>query len=243
MEQDTALQAAALLSDDVRRSLYSFVRRQGHPVTREEAAKAVRISAKLAAFHLDKLVEGGLLVADYRIPHGLARRVGRAPKRYLPSSLEISLSLPERRYDLMAEILLDALAGAGAGQAPHQVARRVASERGRHLGAEERSTRRLGRPGPERTVAVAQDLLDGHGFEPASDDRGVLVLRNCPFQALAKRAPELVCGLNVAFVDGLLRGLGNDTVVADLAPEEGLCCVRVRPPLAARVAVSSSGPR
>lgn len=231
-----------MLSDGVRRSLYCFVRREGHPVTREEAAKAVRISAKLAAFHLDKLVDGGLLVADYQVPHGLRRRVGRTPKRYLPSPLEISLSLPERRYDLMAEILLDAFAGAVAGQPPGQVARRVASERGRHLGAAERDSRRLGRPGPERTLAVAQDLLNEHGFEPATDGRDALVLRNCPFRALVKRAPELVCGLNLAFVDGLLRGLGNGTVVADLEPEEGLCCVRIRPPHATPVSLSPSGP-
>ena len=109
----------------------------------------------------------------------------------------------------------------------------MARERGWHLGAEARERRRLGRAGPERTVAVAEDLLDQLGYEPAGDDRGGLVLRNCPFHALACRQPELVCSLNVAFVDGMLRGLGNETVRADLRPEPGICCVCVRPPGAA----------
>ena len=233
VKQDAQLLALAALGDGVRSALYRFVRRQNRPVTREEAAQAVRISVKLAAFHLDKLVERGLLRADQEVPQGVRRRVGRAPKRYSVSDLEVSVSLPERHYELAGEILVDSLARAGTepgGGRPAEVARRVAGERGWHLGAGVRERRRLGRPGPERTVAVAEDLLDQLGYEPAGDDHGGLVLRNCPFHALARRQPELVCSLNAAFVDGMLRGLGNETVRADLRPEPGMCCVCVRPP-------------
>jgi predicted ArsR family transcriptional regulator len=73
-------------------------------------------------------------------------------------------------------------------------------------------------------------LLEQHGYEPVDDGQGGFLLRNCPFHALVHRAPELVCSLNVAFIDGVLRGLGNDNVRADLQPEAGTCCVRVRPP-------------
>jgi predicted ArsR family transcriptional regulator len=230
VQQDAALEAVASLGDQVRWGLYRFVRRQGHPVTREEAAQALRISVKLAAFHLDKLVDRGLLRADHTVPTGVRRRVGRAPKRYTPSELEVSLSLPERRYDLMGEILVDALTEGTPGDPPAEVARRLAWERGQRLGADARQQRRLGRPGPERTVATAEDVLDEYGYEPARDQHGGLALRNCPFRALAHRAPELICSVNTAFVDGLLRGLGNDNVRAELAPQPGLCCVRVRPP-------------
>lgn len=235
VEQEAALQALAALGDEVRSALYRFVRRQNRPVTREEAARAVRISVKLAAFHLDKLVDRGLLRADQEVPEGVRRRVGRAPKRYSVSDLEVSVSLPERRYELVGEILVDSLARAGpeqGGDPPTEVARRVARERGWHLGAGLREQRHLGHPGPERTVAVAEDLLDQLGYEPAGDDRGGLVLRNCPFHVLALRQRELVCSLNAAFIDGMLRGLGNETVAADLRPEPGMCCVRVHPPQA-----------
>lgn len=233
MKQQGQLQALTVLGDEVRSALYRYVRRQNRPVTREEAAEAVRISVKLAAFHLDKLVDRGLLRADQEVPQGVRRRVGRAPKRYSRSDREFSVSLPERHYELAGEILVDSLARVGAeqgGDPPADVSRRVARDRGWQLGADLREQRNLGRPGPERTIAAAEDLLDQFGYEPARDDRGGLVLRNCPFHALVRRQPELVCGLNAAFIDGMLRGLGNETVRADLRPETGLCCVCVRPP-------------
>lgn len=230
MEGGQAFEAIAALDDEVRRGLYRFVCRQPHPVTRQGAARALRISAKLAAFHLDKLVERGLLDADHNLPDGAQRRVGRAPKRYFPSQLEVSLSLPERRYDLIGAVLVDTLAHAGAGEDPPELARRIAWQRGRDAGAETRRQRRLGRPGAERTVAAAEDVLDQHGYQPIPDGTGGLVLRNCPFHALVGRAPELICSINAAFIDGVLRGLGNDTVRAQLAPAPGACCVRVLTP-------------
>ncbi len=232
MKQERQLQALAALGDEVRSALYRYVRRQNRPVTREEAAATVRISVKLAAFHLDKLVDRGLLQAGHEVPRGVRRRVGRAPKRYSVSDREFSVSLPERRYELAGEILADSLARMsqeqGGGQ-PADVSRRVARDRGWHLGAGLRERRNLGRPGAERTMAVAEDLLDQLGYEARADGGG-LVLRNCPFHALAQRQRELVCGLNAAFVDGMLRGLGNETVRADLRPEPGMCCVCVCPP-------------
>src|SRR5690242_21928791 len=104
VKQEGQLQALAALGDEVRSALYRHVRRENRPVTREEAAQAVRISVKLAAFHLDKLVDRGLLRADQEVPQGVRRRVGRAPKRYSVSDREFSVSLPERRYELAGEI-------------------------------------------------------------------------------------------------------------------------------------------
>jgi predicted ArsR family transcriptional regulator len=233
MKHEEQILAVAALGDEVRRNLYRFVRRQSRPVTREESARAVRISVKLAAFHLDKLVERGLLRTDHEVPHGASRRVGRSPKRYAPSDVEVSLSLPERHYELLGEILIDSLVQTDVrrpDQTPVEVAKHVASDRGKRLGADVREGRRLGRPGPERTLAAAETLLEQHGYEPVDDGQGGFLLRNCPFHALVHRAPELVCSLNVAFIDGVLRGLGNDNVRADLQPEAGTCCVRVRPP-------------
>lgn len=101
-----AITAVAALADDVRRGLYAAVRAADRPLTREEAAAAVGISRKLAAFHLDKLVEAGLLLAGAR-PDG--HRVGRAPKAYRLAATDIRISIPPRRHDLLADILLDAV--------------------------------------------------------------------------------------------------------------------------------------
>jgi predicted ArsR family transcriptional regulator len=143
--------------------------------------------------------------------------------------VQIMLSLPPRRYDLVGEILVDAMGQPNLGGQPVNAARRVAFESGRQIGASRREELRRGRVGAERTIAEAGRLLEKLGFEPA-EAQGGLVLRNCPFHALAQRDPELVCGLNVSFVDGMLRGLGNTTVTADLRAEDGLCCVQLWPP-------------
>lgn len=233
MEEEQALAVLTLLNDDIRRRLYRFVRRAGRSVTREEAARATSISAKLAAFHMDKLVEGGLLEAGFETPGGLRRQVGRAPKRYRRSALEVSLSLPERRYDLVGEILVDTLGRMEGVQQPAGVANQMAYARGQQIGSGRKEELRRGRLGAERTLGEARGLLEDLGFEPA-DSEGELLLRNCPFHALVQRDPELVCGLNAAFIDGMLRGLGNDTVASELVPEEGMCCVRVRAPAAAK---------
>jgi predicted ArsR family transcriptional regulator len=54
-------------------------------------------------------------------------------------------------------------------------------------------------------------------------------LRNCPFHPLAARAPELVCGINHAYIAGVLEGMKANRVRADLTPRAGECCVEVRP--------------
>src|SRR2546423_4470610 len=103
--------AIGALDDDLRQRMYVYIRRQTHPVSRDEAASAVGISHKLAAFHLDKLVEKGLLRASYAHPVGRApHRPGRSSKLYEPSEMNVEVSIPERRYDLLAEVLAEAVA-------------------------------------------------------------------------------------------------------------------------------------
>jgi predicted ArsR family transcriptional regulator len=224
-----ALAMLAALDDPVRRRLYRFVRGRTQPVTREEAAADAGISRKLAAFHLDKLVDIGLLQARYESPPGRRPRVGRAPKVYQPSGAEVQVSIPERRYDLLAEVLVDALGQADQEGLAERATRDLARERGHDLGDRIRQERRLGRPGAERTIAVAGEALDQLGFETTRSETGTLTLRNCPFQTVARRAPELVCGINHAFIDGLVRGLGNQTVQVLLAPRPDGCCVELSP--------------
>jgi predicted ArsR family transcriptional regulator len=58
----------AALADRSRWALYDYVRRQARAVSREDAADATQISRNLAAFHLDKLVDAGLLWSRYEAP-------------------------------------------------------------------------------------------------------------------------------------------------------------------------------
>ena len=215
---DQAWQAVAALVDPVRRSLYEYVRREHRPVTREEAAQAVDISRNLAAFHLDKLVEVGMLHARYEAPADQPRGRGRAPKVYEATSDGVTLTVPRRQYELAATILADAVA-ADPAHAP-SAARRQAGAVGHAIGA---ASRHGGRA-VDRVVRVLADL----GYEPRLESGGI-VLDNCPFHALAVRHTALICGLNVEFVTGLLAGLDCDALDAELQPRPGGCCVRVRP--------------
>jgi len=222
-----AVAAIAALDDDVRRALYEHVRAAGGPVTREEAAGAVGISRKLAAFHLDKLVELGVLRSGFGVSSD--RRVGRAPRVYEPAAQDISVRVPERSPELLASILVEAVATEQTDERAEDAVLRVARERGVALGTTERARLRGGRVGAERALATSEELLAEHGFEPFREE-GSVRLRNCPFHPLAGAAPALVCGLNRAYLAGLVDGLdAGDRVSAELAPRPGECCVELRP--------------
>ena len=226
---DQGTEAVAVLDDELRRRLYLMVRRAARPLTREDVATEAGISRRLAAFHLDKLVERGLLRTHYARPPGRSGPgAGRTAKYYQRSGLEIDVSIPERRYDLAGQILLRAVTSSAPGEPPPAAALRVASEAGLDVGQRVRDERRLGRLGPERALAAAADVLEGYGFEPHRPGSAEVTLANCPFHVLAQESPDLVCRMNRAFIEGLVRGLGNQTVEATLEPAPGGCCVALR---------------
>ena len=222
---------AAVLADELRRDIYAFVRKAHRPVTRENVARANGISWRLAAFHLEKLLEHGLLTSHYARPKERGGPgAGRSSKYYEPSDMEIEISVPDRRYELAGRLLVDAIRSEEPGEDAKTSTMRVAAEHGRELGEDIKRTRKLRRPGAERTLSVLQDVLDEYGFEPYSQERDVIALRNCPFHSLARLAPDLVCEMNRSFLDGMVRGMGNDNVDAVLECKPGDCCVTLRAP-------------
>ena len=214
---DRQIAAIASLAEPVRRGLYLYVTQRRRDVGREEAARALKISRALAAFHLDKLVQQGLLETSYR---RLTRRrgpgAGRPAKLYRRAPRQLDLTLPERRYEFAGRLLARALSE-GAAAAGQRAVRRIARHLGRNLGtAAHRSSN--GNP-----LAV----LDACGYEPERSN-GDIRLRNCPFEALANVARPLVCGMNLALLEGVLNGVGARGVAAVLDPTPGSCCVVVR---------------
>jgi predicted ArsR family transcriptional regulator len=227
-----AVAAVAALGEGSRRRMYEFVRGSARPVSRDRAAAAVGISRKLAAFHLDKLVEVGLLEAEIAGP-GELRRVGRRPKVYRAGHDDVRVTIPARCPDLLVGILLEALDPAGSPD-PEEVTvdnagmvAAVARRRGRELGAAERDRTRPGRFGTERGLTATAAVLTALGFEPRRETPTSLTLCNCPFQPHAAVSPQLVCTLNHALVSGLLAGLQVESVAATLAPQPGQCCVQL----------------
>ena len=188
------------------------------------------IARSLAAFHLDKLADAGLMEVSFGRPPGRTGGpgAGRPSKRYVVSRTQIDVSVPRRRYDIAGRILAKAVAlSSSRGSKPaREVALTVAHEEGHRLGEAHAAP---GRDHPERALLDVEETLATVGYQPAIEGTSVR-LRNCPFHDLTEVAPRLVCDVNESFISGVVTGLGSEDVVeADLCgPTDGDCCVVVR---------------
>lgn len=220
LRRDQDLAAVGLLDEPVRRRLYDFVVQQGRAVGREESAKALGITRSLAAFHLDRLTEAGLLEAAYqRLTGRVGPGAGRPARVYRRAAREFSVSLPDRRYALAGDLFATALDEIGGGQPPPQLAEtaRAAGEK-------------LGRTGTRGSAArrLTAALREG-GYEPHADQGGTIRLRNCPFDTLAEQHRSLVCGTNLALAEGIRSGARAPEFEPVLDPHPGFCCVAFVP--------------
>ncbi|MGW2300749.1 helix-turn-helix transcriptional regulator [Streptomyces sp. NPDC001809] len=252
MEDTQDIDAIAMLQDPVRRRLYAYVVAQGREVGRNEAAEATGVARTLAAHHLDKLTGAGLLESGSRRLTGRSGPgAGRPAKVYTRASAERSVSLPARDYRTAAELLAEAAEEAGLDAGLCAAARRRGEElRGSAApcGDLDEAMRTLAARGyePHLEAADAGDTGDDPRTDPfdaapeaaapaaaapgaaapgAAAPARVLRMRNCPFHAVAERFPPLVCGMNLALLEGLLGADGPVRARMDARP--GACCVVV----------------
>lgn len=209
--------AVSSLDEPVRRRVYDHVRTQATPVSRDDVAEALGLARSTSAFHLEKLADEGLLAVEFARRGGRSGPgAGRPAKLYRRSDREFSVHLPERAYALAGELFARAIEDAEAtGASPRAALSARAHDFGRGLGAD--------------TGCTDDDLLAALatcGYEPRRSD-GTIVLVNCPFHTLARQHTDMVCGMNLALLSGLLDGAGCEDRRATLAPAEGYCCVRI----------------
>jgi len=215
------LSALRLLDEPARRRLYDWVAGQEEPVGREQAAAATGLSRALATFHLDKLADAGLLEASYRRLSGrVGPGAGRPARVYRRADREFNVTVPERRYENVADLFASALERIGGGGPPAEL-REAAHEMGRSLSS---GTRGRSRSGRTRLIRA----LQGGGYEPVTDSVGTIRLRNCPFDALTDAHRQLVCGTNLALAEGIAEGAGATGFEPVLDTQPGLCCVTFR---------------
>lgn len=221
MKQSGAgLAALSGLDDPVRYRLYEVVCARTEPVGRDEAAAAAGIGRALAAYHLDKLVALGLLIASYQRPSGRAGPgAGRPAKLYARSAGEFAVSVPAREYELAARLLAMAVEAdcSGASRLALQAA-------ARQLGAVLGQCGQTG-AGPHDPRQAMEAALRANGFEPRTGDDGSIRLRNCPFRQLAAQHTEIICGMNLALIEGMAAGLDALALQPALDPRPGCCCV------------------
>jgi predicted ArsR family transcriptional regulator len=212
--------AAASINDPLRRSLFELVSSSDDAIGRDDAAAALDIPRSTAAFHLDRLERDGLLVAIFRKTSAkTGPGSGRPAKVYSRSSQEFAVSIPERRYDLAAELLASAIDESHrTGEPVRDALERVATAEGRELG---------------RSAGSFVDALAETGYEPRDDGAGGLTLVNCPFHRLAASHTEIICHANVALLSGAVEGAGDSEHAVVFEPSATHCCVHVTPATAA----------
>ena len=207
---DRDLAAIGLLQDPVRRALYRHVVAAGGEVSRNQAAEAAGVARSLAAFHLDKLVEAGLLEASFRrLGDRRGPGAGRPAKLYRRAAVQVAATLPPRTYETAAHLLAEAVEQAGADLELQAAARRAGAEAGRRIAA-----------------AEIEQVLAARGYEPYRDG-DALRLRNCPFASLSAEYTVLVCAMNLSLLEGLLEGIGDAPERAVMDPAPGRCCVAI----------------
>jgi len=226
--RDDRLGALSALAEPNRRALYEHVAAAGDWVSRDQAADAVGLERGTAAHHLDRLAADGLLETDYqRLSGRSGPGAGRPAKVYRRSDRELGVSLPPRDYELAGRLLAQAVDRSRTEDV--EITRaldEVARAQGRRL-AEEARAGVSGAGGARRTAIL--EVLQLQGFEPRTQPDGTILLANCPFHQLARHHTELICGMNLRLLDAAVEELGEGSLNARLDPEEGHCCVKLRP--------------
>ena len=229
------LDAVVPLAEPVRRALYLHVVDAGDAVGRDAAAAALGIGRALAAFHLDKLVEAGLLRTEYRRLSGrTGPGAGRPAKLYRRAETQVDVTLPERRDQVLANLFATALesetpadpdpSASGPRRSAREVLDDVAAAYGHEIGVTARVAAGPGATVDER-LAAAASALGSMGYEAIATD-GTVTLRNCPFDRVARDHRGLVCATNTALMEGVADGLGSSRIHARFDPEPGhRCCV------------------
>lgn len=182
---------ADALGDPTRRAVFKYVADTFAPVTAGDIGITFGIHRTVARAHLEKLVDSGLLSAEFRHrPEG-----GRPPKVYRRSERRVELQMPARQYELLARLLVSVLER--FGEAAELVAKDVGFEFGRLWAGVDRagSVQDCLAPLAEAGAEISTTEHDGELR---------ITRRNCLFREVVARQPRLICILDRAITDGLL---------------------------------------
>jgi predicted ArsR family transcriptional regulator len=206
-----------------RRQILDAIRRSPAPLGASEIAGQAGIHPNTARFHLSALTAAGVIDGMVEEPSGPGR-----PRVVYRARPGMALGA-ERRYHVLAEILLGCLAGTAAG--------RAAADAGRAWG--EHVIGRAAPPGPVSgadAVSRVLVLLDELAFAPetVTGEDGLparVRLRHCAFLELAEHHRDIVCPLHLGLIQGAFAGLASPVTATELTPfaEAGACVVHLAP--------------
>ena len=227
-----------VLSSDVRRRILEHLNvvadhaAPGTPVGRSAAELAAHFGLHVTTvrFHLDQLVTGGYLVTAFeRTP-----RVGRPRKLYAAPRLDAGTEAEtQKHYQVLAGLLAQSWpADAGEQVTPEEAGRRWAADHADPTRACADAATTAG-----RWLAKVGDMVDqlehwGYTPELSTSVGGrtvTIALHNCPFLALARVRPDVVCGVHHGLITGALDHVGEHAVQIEVRPFVGptRCLVKV----------------
>lgn len=211
---DERLESVAVLGDPVRREVYQTLQRSSEALTRNQLAELTGLPASTLLFHLEKLVDAELLNVEFRkLGERNGPGSGRPAKLYRLAHAEVSASVPDRRYDLAAELMAAAIDTSIRHNLDiQQSLTKTAYDAGHRLGIE---------------AGSIDGVLSATGYEPYPDGDGGFLLHNCPFHRLSRSHSEVVCGLNGALLSGALEGCGDVSHGVTPDPDGPYCCARI----------------
>ncbi|VXB57538.1 Bacterial regulatory, arsR family protein [Arthrobacter sp. 9AX] len=208
--------ALASLGDEKRRRLFELVASSAGALGRDDVARIAGIPRSTVSFHLDRLVQDGLLAVEFHKPAGkTGPGSGRPAKMYRPVAGEIGASVPDRNYDLAGELMAAAIEKSTAAGKP--VTETLPEE-----------SFRLGNAMAEGASTLEEFLVQA-GYRPQPDGDGGLLLANCPFHRLSDKHAGVVCAMNGAFLRGAAARLDASGGRVEPADLPGHCCARITP--------------
>jgi predicted ArsR family transcriptional regulator len=217
---DDPLARVAGLTQPIRRTLYRLVVAEPGGVSAPRAAEATGLRRSTASYHLDKLVEHGLVTVRYeRLTGRQGPGAGRPAKIYETGVRAVEISVPPRDYQSVGELMAAAIEQDPATS--FEPLLHLASEHGRQLWRQHTSTEPT-----EATWSAVAAVLRGCGYEPA-EERRELELRNGPYDALARAHREIICPMNLAIVRGVLDEAAMTDRAAVLSVDASRCCVLI----------------
>ena len=202
-------------------------------LTAGEVGERLGLHVTSARFHLEQLVDAGVLVASFH-RHG----TGRPQKRYAALPERATAAPRDDAYRMLAELLTEALAGRDEGAlTPEEAGSRWAHQHVRRLSEAED----LPDLSPARTpgqwlakVGRLLDLLETWGYDPSvrTTDHGrtaEVALARCPFLSLAESHTEVVCAAHRGLLRGALDVFGEPDADVEIQPFAfpGVCLARL----------------
>jgi predicted ArsR family transcriptional regulator len=212
-----------------RGAILQVLRSSQDAITVDVLTTAVGLTRSTVRFHLDRLIKDGL-ATGVRGPASGPGRPKRVYRAVPPEAVD-----GEAGYRMLAGLLADELARLADPLTPISAGRAWAA---RVDEAAPAAALGQGESAADYLVRRVVRLFERGGFAPEIRSPGLTIeLHRCPFMDLARARPDIVCGVHLGLVRGLVDRL-EDAAAADRGhPARSIAAgVRVRP------ALDGSGP-